>query len=72
MITQSELSFFWEINKDHVGDYDFYGFIRNYHENKNVHNKKVDLKGSDGVTAVLDGQELSYFNILGFEGHICL
>src|SRR5574344_2061187 len=48
---------FWEINKEHVNDYDFYGFIRNYHEKKSVHNKKINLKGSDGVTAVLDGQQ---------------
>lgn len=59
---------FWEISKDHVGDYDFYGFIRNYHENKNVHNKKVDLKGSDGVTAVLDGQQRLTSIYLGLKG----
>lgn len=59
---------FWEINKEHVGDYDFYGFIRNYHENKDVHNKKVDLKGSDGVTAVLDGQQRLTSIYLGLKG----
>lgn len=59
---------FWEISKDHVGDYDFYGFIRNYHENKNVHNKKVNLKGSDGVTAVLDGQQRLTSIYLGLKG----
>ncbi|WP_462367414.1 DUF262 domain-containing protein [Ruminococcus callidus] len=59
---------FWEISKDHVGDFDFYGFIKNYHENKNVHNKKVDLKGSDGVTAVLDGQQRLTSIYLGLKG----
>lgn len=59
---------FWEISKDHVGDYDFYGFIKNYHENKDVHNKKVDLKGSDGVTAVLDGQQRLTSIYLGLKG----
>ena len=59
---------FWEINKDHVGDYDFYGFVMNYHENKNVHNKKVDLKGADGVTAVLDGQQRLTSIYLGLKG----
>lgn len=59
---------FWEISKEHVGDYDFYGFIRNYHENKDVHNKKVDLKGSDGVTAVLDGQQRLTSIYLGLKG----
>jgi uncharacterized protein with ParB-like and HNH nuclease domain len=35
---------FWEINKEHVKDYDFYGFIRNYNENKFSHNKRWILK----------------------------
>ena len=59
---------FWEINKDHVKDYDFYGFIRNYHENKNVHNQKLDLKGSGGITAVLDGQQRLTSIYLGLKG----
>lgn len=59
---------FWEISKDHVEDYDFYGFINNYHENKDSHNKKIDLKGSDGVTAVLDGQQRLTSIYLGLKG----
>jgi len=59
---------FWEINKEHVNDYDFYGFIRNYHEYKGVHNKKVDLKGLDGVTAVLDGQQRLTSIYIGLKG----
>lgn len=59
---------FWEINKEHVNDYDFYGFIRNYHEKKFVHNKKINLKGSDGVTAVLDGQQRLTSIYLGLKG----
>ena len=59
---------FWEINKEHVIDYDFYGFIRNYHEKKFVHNKKINLKGSDGVTAVLDGQQRLTSIYLGLKG----
>ena len=49
-------------------DYDFYGFIRNYHENKNVHNQKLDLKGSGGITAVLDGQQRLTSIYLGLKG----
>lgn len=59
---------FWEISKDHVGDYDFYGFIHSYHEKKFVHNRKVDFKGSDGVTAVLDGQQRLTSIYLGLKG----
>ena len=63
---------FWEINKEHVNDYDFYGFIRNYHEKKSVHNKKINLKGSDGVTAILDGQQRLTSIYLGLKGtYLC-
>ena len=34
---------FWEIEKSRLQDYDFYEFLRNYHEKNNTHNKKVDL-----------------------------
>lgn len=59
---------FWEISKEHVSDFDFYGFIKNYHEVKNTHNQKVDLKGSDGVTAVLDGQQRLTSLYIGLKG----
>ncbi|XVG95207.1 DUF262 domain-containing protein [Eubacteriales bacterium KG125] len=31
---------FWQIDKEHVQDYDFYDFMKNYHEVKNRHNEK--------------------------------
>lgn len=59
---------FWEIEKARLQDYDFYEFLRNYHEKNNTHNKKVDLKGSDGVTAVLDGQQRLTYIYIGLKG----
>lgn len=59
---------FWEIEKAKLQDYDFYEFLRNYHEKNNTHNKKVDLKGSDGVTAVLDGQQRLTSIYIGLKG----
>lgn len=59
---------FWQIDKDHVRDYDFYAFMKNYHEVKNKHNEKIDLKGSDGVIAVLDGQQRLTSIYLGLKG----
>lgn len=59
---------FWEIEKTRLLDYDFYEFLRNYHEKNNTHNKKVDLKGSDGVTAVLDGQQRLTSIYIGLKG----
>lgn len=59
---------FWEIDKEHVGDYDFYAFMKNYHEVNKKHNEKIDLKGSDGVIAVLDGQQRLTSIYLGLKG----
>ena len=59
---------FWEIEKSRLLNYDFYEFLRNYHEKNNTHNKKVDLKGSDGVIAVLDGQQRLTSIYIGLKG----
>lgn len=59
---------FWEISKDKLGNYDFYEFLKNYNEKDSVHNKKADLKGSDGVTAVLDGQQRLTSIYIGLKG----
>lgn len=59
---------FWEIDKSRLLDYDFYEFLRNYHEKTGTHNKKVDLKGSDGVTAILDGQQRLTSIYIGLKG----
>ncbi len=59
---------FWEIDKKRILDYDFYEFLRNYHEKAGTHNKKLDLKGSDGVTAVLDGQQRLTSIYIGLKG----
>lgn len=59
---------FWEIDKSRLLDYDFYEFLRNYHEKTGTHNKKVDLKGSDGVTAVLDSQQRLTSIYIGLKG----
>lgn len=59
---------FWEISKDKLGDYDFYEFLKNYHEKNSVHNKKADLKGADGTIAVLDGQQRITSIYIGLKG----
>ena len=47
---------FWQVGKDRRGDYQFYEFIRDYHEKDNAHNQPAAHDG-DGLTAVLDGQQ---------------
>ena len=59
---------FWDIEKSRLQDYVFYEFLRNYHEKNCTHNKKIDLKGSDGVTAVLDGQQRLTSLYIGLKG----
>ena len=48
---------FWELSSDKYRKYDFYSFLQNYHEKTSRHNPKVNLRGSDNVMAVLDGQQ---------------
>ena len=48
---------FWEVNQDNIPKYQFYEFVRNYHERDNRHNEKANLAGEKSVTAILDGQQ---------------
>lgn len=59
---------FWEVGKEKMQDFVFYEFLKNYHERNSVHNKKLDLKGANGVTAVLDGQQRLTSIYIGLKG----
>jgi len=48
---------FWEVDKENVKNYEFYEFIRDYHEKNNRHNQKASINGDDKITAILDGQQ---------------
>ena len=48
---------FWEVPKEKVGEFQFYEFLRDYHQLNNRHNAKASLSGSDDITAILDGQQ---------------
>src|SRR6266404_4007943 len=48
---------FWQINPERKHDYQFYEFLRDYHERDTTHNPKATLTGDAGITAVLDGQQ---------------
>ena len=48
---------FWEVDKENVKNYEFYEFIRDYHERNNRHNQKASINGDDKITAILDGQQ---------------
>ena len=48
---------FWEVPKNKVKEFQFYEFLRDYHQLNNRHNTKASLSGSDDITAILDGQQ---------------
>lgn len=59
---------FWEITKERIQNYDFYKFLKNYHEKNSIHNEKADLRGQESVTAVLDGQQRLTSIYIGLKG----
>lgn len=59
---------FWEVEKHNIGKYQFYEFVRDYHERDNRHNPKADLGGESGITAILDGQQRLTSLYIGLKG----
>lgn len=55
---------FWKIDPARIRDFQFYCFMDHYHERDDFRNEPIDPIGSNGVTAVLDGQQrLTALNI---------
>jgi uncharacterized protein with ParB-like and HNH nuclease domain len=48
---------FWKVDKNKTKDFQFYEFIRHYHEKDNRHNRKLDISNDEDVIALLDGQQ---------------
>jgi uncharacterized protein with ParB-like and HNH nuclease domain len=48
---------FWNVTKEKVKEYEFYEFLRTYHERKQIHNPKANVGGENEIIAVLDGQQ---------------
>lgn len=59
---------FWEVEKQNIGKYQFYEFVREYHERDNTHNPKADISGGGGITAILDGQQRLTSLYIGLKG----
>ncbi|SIO07396.1 Protein of unknown function DUF262 [Sulfurivirga caldicuralii] len=59
---------FWHVEKKNVGQYQFYEFVRDYHERNMCHNPKADVSGEDDITAILDGQQRLTSLYLGLKG----
>ncbi len=48
---------FWRVEKERIKDFQFYEFLRDYHEKERRHNRKADLGSDEDVIALLDGQQ---------------
>jgi uncharacterized protein with ParB-like and HNH nuclease domain len=59
---------FWRLEKEKVQDFQFYYFIRNYHQRDVKHNPKADIKGENDIIAILDGQQRLTALYIGLKG----
>lgn len=48
---------FWKVEKTRIKDFQFYEFLKDYHEKNAKHNAKADLSEDEDVIAILDGQQ---------------
>lgn len=59
---------FWGVNNERIADFDYYEFLKDYHERDNYQNQKINLVGSNNITAVLDGQQRLTSIYIGLKG----
>jgi hypothetical protein len=60
---------FWQVEVENINKYQFYEFISDYHEKNAKHNRKVNLNGAtNGITAILDGQQRLTSLYIGLKG----
>lgn len=48
---------FWKVDKNKIKDFQFYEFLKNYHEKDCRHNRKAELSNDEDIIALLDGQQ---------------
>ena len=59
---------FWYVDKENKKNFQFYEFIRDYHERDRRHNPKADVSGDGDITAILDGQQRLTALYIGLRG----
>lgn len=59
---------FWKVDNVNKREYEFYGFLKNYHEKNNRHNEKVNIRGENDIIAILDGQQRLTSLYIGLKG----
>ncbi|QEE16822.1 DUF262 domain-containing protein [Promethearchaeum syntrophicum] len=58
----------WEVANEKKNNFQFYEFIRNFHERDNKHNQKASIYGDNDLIAILDGQQRLTALYLGLKG----
>jgi uncharacterized protein with ParB-like and HNH nuclease domain len=59
---------FWYVEKKNTDNYQFYEFVREYHEKDNCHNSKANVSGQDDIIGILDGQQRLASLYIGLKG----
>jgi hypothetical protein len=59
---------FWMVNRKRTSNYQFYEFVRNYHERDSPHNAKANVSGEDDIIGILDGQQRLTALYVGLRG----
>ncbi len=59
---------FWNVGKEKIKQFQFYEFVRNYHERDSRHNPKANVTGKETLTAILDGQQRLTSLYVGLKG----
>ena len=59
---------FWLVEKRNTRNYQFYQFVRDYHQRDNSHNIKANVTGQDDIIGILDGQQRLTSLYLGLLG----
>jgi hypothetical protein len=59
---------FWKVDRQRRLAYQFYEFIRDYHQRDHPHNSRADVDVADDLTAVLDGQQRLTALYIGLRG----
>ncbi len=59
---------FWHVERKNSGKYQFYEFMRDFHETKSRHNPKASVSGEEDITAILDGQQRLTSLYIGLRG----
>lgn len=59
---------FWDVNEENSSKYEYYEFIKHYHERDFKHNPRYELERERNLVAVLDGQQRLTSFYIGIKG----